>query len=288
MDFSRIEQTLDIATLQGKCVTVVGVGGAAGLCKNLVRCGVGGLRLVDKDTVGAENICRQDFLIDSIGQPKVEALRKELLRINPDVFVETFPLDFCSLTDTQIDMEFGDSDAFTFATDSFPAQARGNEVALRLGTPAVWIGLYRGGCAGEIVFWHPGIAACYRCLCAARYELHDREERNDPRSDGATILDVQLLDSIAGMIVLGLLTRGAKNRTGRLIEQLGDRNFLQVKIDPEWNWNGRDVIRENLAIPEETPAYISFCTIARSDPTHGEPPCPDCMRFRRRTAANSP
>ena len=37
------------------------------------------------------------------------------------------------------------------------------------------------------------------------------------------------------MIVLGLLTRGADNRYGKLIEQLGDRNFLQIKIDPAWH-----------------------------------------------------
>jgi len=37
-------------------------------------------------------------------------------------------------------------------------------VALRLGIPAVWSGVYAGGKAGEIVLWYPGLASCYRCL----------------------------------------------------------------------------------------------------------------------------
>ena len=60
---------------------------------------------------------------------------------------------------------------------------------------------------------------------------------------------------------MGLLTRGSANRYGRLIAQLGDRNFLQVKIDPSWTWKGRDIIREQLVslvrrpgmrLPEDT------------------------------------
>ena len=50
------------------------------------------------------------------------------------------------------------------------------------------------------------------------------------------------------MIAFGLLTQGAANRYGRLIDQLGDRQFLQIKIDSTWDWNGRDIVREKLQI----------------------------------------
>jgi hypothetical protein len=82
------------------------------------------------------------------------------------------------------------------------------------------------------------------------------------------------------MLVVGLLTMGADNRYGKLIEQLGERNFLQVKIDPAWNFAGKDVVKEELGISDGTDAYFSFCTIARRDPDNGTAPCPDCERFR--------
>ena len=45
----------------------------------------------------------------------------------------------------------------------FKAQAFGNEVALRLGIPAVWVGLYRSGQVGEVIFWHKDLPSCFRC-----------------------------------------------------------------------------------------------------------------------------
>lgn len=39
MDFSRIASIIDIPRMQRSTVTVVGNGGGANLCRNLVRCG---------------------------------------------------------------------------------------------------------------------------------------------------------------------------------------------------------------------------------------------------------
>src|SRR5207249_2199483 len=95
---------------------------------------------------------------------------------------------------------FGDADLLLLAADRFEAQARGNQAALLLGKPAVWVGLYRGGLAGEVIFWHPDLAACYRCLCEKRYAAHEAAGAGssslDPPSTGTTVFDVQFLDSI--------------------------------------------------------------------------------------------
>ena len=85
------------------------------------------------------------------------------------------------------------------------------------------------------------------------------------------------------MICVGLLTEGSDNRHGRLIGQLGDRQFLQVKIDSLWAWNGRDVIRETLGVSEGNDAFFSFVTAARRDPDPGGK-CPDCVKFRQEVA----
>jgi len=66
---------------------VVGIAGAGGLGSNcamhLVRSGVRRLVIADFDTVVPGNLNRQFFFADQVGMPKVEALRANLLRIEP-------------------------------------------------------------------------------------------------------------------------------------------------------------------------------------------------------------
>lgn len=281
LDYRRIRASTDVDRLNNSIVTLVGCGGGANLGRNLVRSGLGTINLVDFDTVENINICRQEHMFDMIGMLKVEALAAELKRINPQVQVRCIPCDFCSLTDKKIDQLFGDSDAFLFCVDNLPANARGNETALRLGKPAVWSAVYPLGRGGEVCFWHEGQVSCYRDYCGARYRAHESGMIQNNPDESADVLTVQFIDSIAAMVMVGLLTRGADNFYGRLIDQLGDRNFLQIRAH-NWTWNGRDIIREQLQIPSDCPAYFSFCTIARSDPDKGQPPCPDCVKYRGR------
>ncbi|SEM43356.1 sulfur carrier protein ThiS adenylyltransferase [Syntrophus gentianae] len=70
----------------------VGIAGAGGLGSNcaahLVRAGFRNLKLVDFDVVEAGNLDRQFYFADQVGQYKVEALRRNLLRITPDLDLE--------------------------------------------------------------------------------------------------------------------------------------------------------------------------------------------------------
>jgi len=279
-DTSRIAALIDVERLQDSCITIVGNGGGANLARNLVRCGTAAVKLVDFDRVEFVNVSRQEHMHDTVGMLKVEALAAELRRINPAVKIECFPRDFCSFGDEEIDDAFADTDVFVFAVDNLAANARGNEVTLRLGKPAVWSGVYPLGRGGEVVFWHGDFPAlpCYRCLCAARYRAQERGGISPDPAASADVLAVQFVDSITGMIALGLLTRGAKNFYGRLIDQLGDHNFIHVKVH-DWTWNGRDIVREQLRVPADCDTFFAWNTAARRDPDGGEPPCPDCVRF---------
>lgn len=66
----------------------VGIAGAGGLGSNcamhLVRAGVKHITIADFDVVNESNLNRQFFFRDQIGQKKVEALKANLLRIEPD------------------------------------------------------------------------------------------------------------------------------------------------------------------------------------------------------------
>jgi len=66
----------------------VGIAGAGGLGSNcamhLVRSGVKHITIADFDAVNESNLNRQFFFRDQIGQKKVEAVKANLLRIEPD------------------------------------------------------------------------------------------------------------------------------------------------------------------------------------------------------------
>ena len=66
----------------------IGIAGAGGLGSNcamhLVRSGVKHITIVDFDVVNESNLNRQFFFRDQIGQKKVEAIKANLLRIEPD------------------------------------------------------------------------------------------------------------------------------------------------------------------------------------------------------------
>jgi len=65
----------------------VGIAGAGGLGSNvavaLARAGLGRLVIADLDRVEPSNLNRQQYFVDQVGERKVEALRENLLAINP-------------------------------------------------------------------------------------------------------------------------------------------------------------------------------------------------------------
>lgn len=69
--------------------SVVGVAGLGGLGSNvsvaLTRLGLGRLIIADFDVVEGSNLNRQQYYLDQVGRPKVEASLENLARINPDI-----------------------------------------------------------------------------------------------------------------------------------------------------------------------------------------------------------
>ena len=76
--------------------STVGIAGCGGLGSNVAillgRSGIGKLILVDFDLVEPSNLNRQQFFVDQIGLPKVEALAQNLGRINPYVRLALHPI----------------------------------------------------------------------------------------------------------------------------------------------------------------------------------------------------
>ena len=96
----------------------VGVAGAGGLGSNcaaaLVRTGVGKIVIADFDVVSEENLNRQYYFFDQIGEKKTSAIRTNLLKINPSADVTVHDI---RLTKANISDLFHDCDVIVEAFD---------------------------------------------------------------------------------------------------------------------------------------------------------------------------
>lgn len=273
MSFERIASSVDVPAMRRSHVLCIG--GAQQLMTDLVRCGLGSLTHVDFDSVSASNPRRQDYDQKDVGRRKIEVARHRVRAIDRAVSFSGLARDFCSLNREEMDDLCRGVDLVVGATDFFPAQARCGLEATARGIPFISIGLYAGGKGGE-VFWSDSRLTCPRCALRPRFEAFVRGAE-PVSSAGGTIMDLHLVDAIAAQIAVGLLTRGSDNRFGRLIDELGDRQLLLVKIDPGLRFGDRDPFTERLGAD---PCNFSFTTIALARTPH--PDCPDCAMTRGR------
>jgi sulfur carrier protein ThiS adenylyltransferase len=128
-----------LQSVKGARVGIAGCGGlGSAVAVSLTRLGVGHLLLVDFDVVEPSNLNRQQYFVDQIGLPKVEALRDNLVRMNPFVTVETREMRLTA--DTLVDVFRG----CTVLAECFddPVMKREMTVAVRRdlpGTPLVTV-----------------------------------------------------------------------------------------------------------------------------------------------------
>jgi len=101
-----------------KCVGIAGAGGlGSNVAAMLIRSGVGKLIIADFDTVSIPNLGRQFFFKDQAGMPKVEALRDNLLRIEPDAVLQ---MHCVKISPENIPLLFSTCDVVVEAFDEAP------------------------------------------------------------------------------------------------------------------------------------------------------------------------
>ena len=88
-------------------VIVFGVGGVGSWCaEGLVRSGIGHLTIVDSDCVAVSNVNRQLMATTAtIGQVKVEVLKKRLLEINPQAEITAMQKIYSAQTAAEFHLE---------------------------------------------------------------------------------------------------------------------------------------------------------------------------------------
>lgn len=123
--------------LQRSRVAVFGLGGVGGhAAEALVRCGVGAVALVDKDTYTESNLNRQLFATtETMGVPKVKAAAKRLSSINPQVELELY--EFAYTPDTESRMDLTEYDYILDCIDMVTGKLAIIEGAYRAGIPVI-------------------------------------------------------------------------------------------------------------------------------------------------------
>ncbi len=82
-----------LAKIEKARIGIAGAGGLGSNCAvNLVRVGFKHFTIADFDAVDATNLDRQFYFEDQVGMKKVEALKTNLLRINPGLELQMLPV----------------------------------------------------------------------------------------------------------------------------------------------------------------------------------------------------
>jgi len=293
IDFSRIRSAVDTELLARTRIVAVGAGGAYGLYEGFARSGLGHLTVIDFDTVDNTNLARQGYRPDQVGQLKVEALRDDLERINPDMEVTPIGKDLLALTEAELDETFGRADLLLFCTDSFKGQAFGNRLALRYGKPAIWAGWYERSLCAEMFFAIPGVTpACFRCAVSPRYAAQAEQNNTIAISSNSNMIwHSAMLDSMIGMLSMAILHN---DTTG--YEYSGwfgthwDRNLIQFRAHPSYGTAEGSLFQRVLAPTEgRCPNFNSIWQRIEAEHPPKYATCPDCQGqgVRRNTAINA-
>ncbi len=102
-------------------VAVAGLGGlGSNIAVMLARTGIGHLHLVDFDIVEPSNLNRQQYCIEHLGMYKTEAMKLQLLRMNPYIDVQ---MDTVRVDEENCGQLFKDDDIICEAFDKAAAKA---------------------------------------------------------------------------------------------------------------------------------------------------------------------
>lgn len=153
--------------LRAARVTVLGCGAlGSALCEMMVRAGVGGLTVVDRDLVEESNLQRQSLFDEDDarrGLPKAVAAEARLRRLNSDVALTGVVADVAADNVA----EFVDGRALVLdGSDNFELRFLLNDACLRAGVPWVY-----GACVGAYglaLLVRPRVSACLRCVLGER------------------------------------------------------------------------------------------------------------------------
>lgn len=189
-------------------VLVIGLGGLGSpAAMYLAAAGIGHLVLNDFDAVDLSNLQRQiAHDTEHLGFSKVESARQTLLRMNPEIQIETLAHQ---LEGEELGNVIADSEVVLDCTDNFATRFAVNRACVQSGTPLVSGAVIRF--EGQITVFTPGYAdsPCYNCLYPDQGELAETCVRNGVIAPLPGIIgSMQALEAIKLIVGIGQSLRG--------------------------------------------------------------------------------
>ena len=125
--------------LKSSKVAVFGIGGVGGfVVEAFARCGIGKIDLIDHDMVSVTNINRQIIAThETIGQLKVDVMKKRILSINPEADVGTFAEFYLPDNSSGSKIDFSQYDYVIDAIDTITAKIGIIMKCKEVGTPII-------------------------------------------------------------------------------------------------------------------------------------------------------
>ncbi len=155
------------AKLEKARVVLIGCGAlGGGLAEQLVRAGVGWLRLIDRDVVELTNLQRQvlfDEADSQSGTPKAIAAARRLANVNSTVKVEPIVADFHAGNAEALAGIVGERpDLILDGTDNAETRYLINDLCVKHGVPWVYGAVV--GAEGRVLAMRPPQTPCLRCI----------------------------------------------------------------------------------------------------------------------------
>ncbi len=266
IDTSRIEGAVSAKKMAESHVVCVGIGGASGICEDLVRTGLGALTVIDFDHVDPSNLTTQGYERRDISVYKAKALGRRIRRINPMCTYIPIEKNFLEMDEDEIEAIISGADVLLMMTDDFQAQARGNLVSLKYQIPTVFGIMYEKARGAEITFNLPGVTpACHRCATSPRYEQYDQGYTNQVTSQASTVFHTHYFNSAIGMITLALLHNDIEGvEFGNWFGTRWDRNLIQLRLNPRYAEgfpDGRSLFERTFSAPDAARRTFAFDAI---------------------------
>ncbi len=234
----RISKSVSVDLLSKTTVMIIGNGGSSFGTEGGVRSGIGHLILVDDGTLEAVNLPRQNYSPHQIGMLKVEALKANLLSINPEIDCECYPSKFEELPgELQADL-VKQADIILCLAGSHAAALAVNKLALEWQVPAIYGGFYPYSRGAEIVFSIPGfVTTPYCCAVAPRIKQNAQVDSVPNEANPAnTAFHIYYLEGMIWMVAMAILHNNVSGyEFSGWFGQRWERNLIQFKVQPNYS-----------------------------------------------------
>ncbi|CDI85786.1 thiF family domain-containing protein, putative [Eimeria praecox] len=316
MALQRMGVVRDYQKITQKAVLLVGVGGVGSVAAEmLVRCGIGKLILFDFDSVELSNMNRLFFTPKDVGLTKVEAAKRTLAFVNPDVELEAHNANICqdfdlflsrilngkeSIQERQREQQQGEEqgsaehrgldcpgkcpvDLVLSCVDNYAARITISQACNEAGVPWFNSGVSENATSGQIQLCIPGVLACFQC--APPYVVATKEDENSIKREGVCAASLPTTMGVtAGFLVqnaLKFLLGFGRPSTFVGWESLQD-HFTSLRLRPNDQcadtWccqRQREVQEKGLTLEDYLPPMQQ--EMAREGPLHDDNPFGICL-----------